>query len=53
MSRENGYITASTSVDGPVAGSRAGKLQKCKSTSGASVVGAGGLHTQKWEGETP
>ena len=53
MSRGNSYITANTQVDGLVASFRAVNLQKCKSTDGASVAGAGGPHTQEWAGETP
>ena len=51
VSRENSYIAASTSVDGPVASSRAGELQKCKPAGCPSVAGAGGPHLKKWEGE--
>ncbi len=52
MSRENSYITASTSVDGPVASFSAGNLQKCKPAGCPSVTGAGGPHLKQWEGET-
>ena len=53
VSRETSYITASTSVDGPVAGSRAGKLQKCKSHEPTLLTRPGAPHSPKWAGTTP
>ena len=52
VSRENSYIAASTSVDGPVASSRAGNLQKCKPEGCPSVTTSAAPHTRRWEGET-
>lgn len=51
MSRANSTIAAITQVDGPVAGPRAGELQKCKSRVPTLVSPYRPPHTEKWAGE--